>query len=198
MPEFLTDNQAEQLMNGEMRSPAEAAKIMKRPANLVRKMLIRKQFPNAFRIRRSYYIPMSDIRDVMTKAGECPPLFDECQGVQKLAHKVEFHPKMPRGMQTRMGLPLAFDACDAKCVVDISLYTQPCIYFLLNDSWEVVYVGKSVNLMSRIGSHYMSGKQFSRFAIYPSSLEALDDDEIRFIEKYRPPLNLVGRNGQRL
>lgn len=198
MPEFLTDAQSNQLLNGEFRSPAETARIMKRPYTVIRNMLVRNEFPNSFKVHRNHYIPMSDIRDAMTKAGDCQPMLDECQGIPKRAGRVEFIRRMPKGRQARMGISVSFDTNDAACILDLSMYQKPCIYFLLNDASEVVYVGKSVSLMTRIGTHHISGKQFSRVAVYHSSLETLDADEMRFIEKYRPPLNIVGRNGQRL
>ncbi len=60
------------------------------------------------------------------------------------------------------------------------------VYFLLQDS-EVVYVGQSVNIYSRIASH--TDKQFNRFAYVLCRKEHLDRLESLYIHCLQPKLN---------
>jgi hypothetical protein len=60
------------------------------------------------------------------------------------------------------------------------------VYFLVwND--EVVYVGQSVNVYSRITHH--SAKEFDRYAYIPCHEDALDRLESLYIHCFRPRLN---------
>ncbi|HCR1527294.1 GIY-YIG nuclease family protein [Morganella morganii] len=60
------------------------------------------------------------------------------------------------------------------------------IYFLL-DGDDVVYVGQSRNVYSRISSH--PAKNFNRYAFVPCAVEALDKLESLYIHLLRPKLN---------
>lgn len=60
------------------------------------------------------------------------------------------------------------------------------VYFLL-DGDDVVYVGQSRNVYSRISSH--SAKNFNRYAFVPCAVEALDKLESLYIHLLRPKLN---------
>ncbi|HGA7692125.1 TPA: GIY-YIG nuclease family protein [Salmonella enterica subsp. enterica serovar Virchow] len=60
------------------------------------------------------------------------------------------------------------------------------VYFLL-DGDDVVYVGQSRNVYSRISSH--PGKNFNRYAFVPCAVEALDKLESLYIHLLRPKLN---------
>lgn len=66
------------------------------------------------------------------------------------------------------------------------------VYFLL-DGDEVVYVGQSVNVYSRIGQH--TGKRFDRYAFVPCPIDALDRLESLYIHCLRPRLNGMQTNG---
>lgn len=60
------------------------------------------------------------------------------------------------------------------------------VYFLL-DGDDVVYVGQSRNVYSRISSHPV--KNFNRYAFVPCAVEALDKLESLYIHLLRPTLN---------
>ncbi len=60
------------------------------------------------------------------------------------------------------------------------------IYFLL-DGDDVVYVGQSRNVYSRISSHPV--KNFNRYAFVPCAVESLDKLESLYIHLLRPKLN---------
>lgn len=65
------------------------------------------------------------------------------------------------------------------------------VYFLL-DGDEVVYVGQSVNVYSRIGQH--TDKRFDRYAFVPCPVDALNKLESLYIHCLRPRLNGDQRN----
>lgn len=66
------------------------------------------------------------------------------------------------------------------------------VYFLL-DGNEVVYVGQSVNVYSRISQH--KDKLFDRYAYVPCRVESLDALESLYIHFLRPRLNYSQQNG---
>lgn len=65
------------------------------------------------------------------------------------------------------------------------------IYFLLDELNEVVYIGKSIDIMSRIKSHEGTEKVFSRFAFIelPLNEQLIRDLESDFIAIYQPIYN---------
>lgn len=68
------------------------------------------------------------------------------------------------------------------------------IYFLFLDD-ELVYIGKSVNVISRIGGHLSDPlKTFTHFTFVPVPLERLAKEELRLIRRFRPRLNRSGIN----
>jgi hypothetical protein len=60
------------------------------------------------------------------------------------------------------------------------------VYFLVQDQ-EVVYVGQSVNIYSRIPQH--SDKKFNKYAFVPCEVELLDKLESLYIHTLKPRLN---------
>jgi hypothetical protein len=67
------------------------------------------------------------------------------------------------------------------------------IYFLL-DEREVVYVGQSVNIISRIATHVTEGaKQFNRWCYITVERARLTELESFYITLLRPSLNKVGK-----
>jgi len=60
------------------------------------------------------------------------------------------------------------------------------IYFLVQDQ-EVVYVGQSVNIYSRIAQH--PDKKFQKYAFVPCEVELLDKLESLYIHTLKPRLN---------
>jgi hypothetical protein len=68
------------------------------------------------------------------------------------------------------------------------------VYFLLDKDGEVVYVGKSRNIARRIGQHLEVKRiKFESFAFieYPESM--LAEYEGRYIYRFNPEYNIVGR-----
>lgn len=66
------------------------------------------------------------------------------------------------------------------------------IYFLIKDG-AIVYVGKSNNLPSRIGTHKKE-KDFDAVRYLDVELKDQDDLEIALIKAIRPPLNLQSKS----
>jgi hypothetical protein len=60
------------------------------------------------------------------------------------------------------------------------------VYFLVQDQ-EVVYVGQSVNIYSRISQH--PDKKFDKYAFVPCEVELLDKLESLYIHTLKPRLN---------
>ena len=69
------------------------------------------------------------------------------------------------------------------------------VYFLICDS-SVVYVGQSVNVFSRIGTH-ANEKKFDRFAFVPCEPSMLNKLESLYIHMLRPRLNGSFNNGEK-
>ncbi|RUR26795.1 hypothetical protein ELY33_16950 [Vreelandella andesensis] len=69
------------------------------------------------------------------------------------------------------------------------------VYFLIKDE-NVVYVGQSVNIISRVAAH-VKQKDFDRFAFVPCDAQDLDVLESLYIHFLQPELNglLNGDNG---
>tara|TARA_R110002012_G_scaffold306394_1_gene511074 strand:- start:226 stop:921 length:696 start_codon:yes stop_codon:yes gene_type:complete len=63
----------------------------------------------------------------------------------------------------------------------------PGIYFLIKDS-EVVYVGQSINVYSRVNTHSQD-KDFNKIHVLPCGIEELDDLESAYIHHLHPRLN---------
>jgi hypothetical protein len=69
------------------------------------------------------------------------------------------------------------------------------VYFLIRED-RVVYVGQSVNVTSRVGSHVSEGqKRFERAIYLPVPLSDLDGVERAFIRALRPEYNGTANNG---
>jgi hypothetical protein len=62
------------------------------------------------------------------------------------------------------------------------------VYFLVHEH-RVVYVGQSVNILARVGSHKASRKVFDRVAFVTCAQEHLNVVESLYIHILRPPLN---------
>lgn len=62
------------------------------------------------------------------------------------------------------------------------------IYFLINDG-EIVYVGQSVNVFSRVSSHAQAGKQFTSVKFLPCEPEKMNEIEGLLIRLLSPKLN---------
>jgi hypothetical protein len=69
----------------------------------------------------------------------------------------------------------------------------PCIYFLINGD-EIVYVGQSSSLQSRLESHRSDKKEFDRVLFLPTPSSFLSSLEMALIRALKPKYNqsLVG------
>ena len=84
----------------------------------------------------------------------------------------------------------------SKTLVSESEIVQSCnplpmvagIYFLVDGS-NVVYVGQSVNVFSRVSQHYNDKKQFTSFAYIVCDRAILDKMESLYIHYLKPKLN---------
>lgn len=63
------------------------------------------------------------------------------------------------------------------------------IYFLFKNG-GLVYVGQSINIISRIGQH-LDSKDFDSFSFINVPRQHLNEVELHYIRKHRPPLNLT-------
>jgi hypothetical protein len=67
------------------------------------------------------------------------------------------------------------------------------VYFLLDDA-EVVYVGQSINIMSRIATHASEGiKEFNRWCYLTAKRADLTELESFYIVLLRPKYNVAGK-----
>lgn len=71
---------------------------------------------------------------------------------------------------------------------------QPCLYYLIDARNEVVYVGQTLNLQSRLQEHKAAGLEFVRFRFF--QCEACDLDRLQqgAIARLNPVLNKPQRS----
>jgi len=69
----------------------------------------------------------------------------------------------------------------------------PFVYFLI-DGEAIVYIGQSVQLLSRINTHLQNGKQFDKVAVYNVKALGMIDIEAMNIFKYLPFYNAAVLN----
>lgn len=62
------------------------------------------------------------------------------------------------------------------------------IYFLINQN-DVVYIGQSVNIHSRIAQH-KNNKKFDKFSYIECGKPELSHLEVKYIKKFKPKYNL--------
>lgn len=71
--------------------------------------------------------------------------------------------------------------------------TTTGIYHLMKDG-QVMYVGQSTNVLSRVASWIRPGvHKFDGWRFFPCDAAYLDAEELRHIREYDPPLNAEGR-----
>lgn len=75
----------------------------------------------------------------------------------------------------------------AKCLREYRSQTPPCVYFLVKDD-EVIYIGQSVNLPSRIEAH-LETKIFDRVYYVPAARRDLSRVEGALIRFLKPKMN---------
>ena len=67
-----------------------------------------------------------------------------------------------------------------------------CVYFLC-DGKQILYIGQSKNLYSRLSQHVEDGKRFKRVLYFYVQPNELDSVEYKLIKALRPPLNIQGK-----
>lgn len=68
------------------------------------------------------------------------------------------------------------------------------VYFLIQDS-RVVYVGKSVDMYTRVSEHKSKGREFTHFSVIQCPPEGLNELESKYILAFNPIGN-TGRYGK--
>ena len=72
-----------------------------------------------------------------------------------------------------------------------------CVYFLINDDGEVVYIGRTDNLLQRVGSH-QKDKDFNKVYYIKPNIKTLEKKEAlrvaRMNKKHEKVLRVEGRN----
>jgi len=66
------------------------------------------------------------------------------------------------------------------------------VYFLIKEC-EIVYVGKSINVHNRLGSH-LCDKDFDKINIIECGLTQLNRLESLYIKRFKPKYNILGVN----
>jgi len=132
-------------------------------------------FPNATKTKHGWKIPLEDVQALKDSS------------------------RMKRLTREEVRPPRPMDKSDAAHSMPIKQYhISPCIYFLLNQEHEVLYVGQSVSVFGRIGSHIRTIPGIYSVRIHRCSHQKLNDLEQHFIVKYQPPYNAVTTRGERL
>lgn len=89
-------------------------------------------------------------------------------------------------------IPRALAEVEARLCEIPPLEYPPCVYFLVLKQ-EIVYVGQSRNLLSRLGQHREDGKRWDRVLYLPVQADCLLTVEAQWIRVLCPPLNRAGR-----
>lgn len=89
-------------------------------------------------------------------------------------------------------IPRALAEVEARLCEIPPLEYPPCVYFLVLKQ-EIVYVGQSRNLLSRLGQHREDGKCWDRVLYLPVPADRLLEVESLWIKTLQPALNRAGR-----
>ena len=81
------------------------------------------------------------------------------------------------------------DICDK--LWEIRKQKRSAIYYLF-DGDEIVYVGQSIRVFTRIRDHLLSGKRFNGFAVMDTRQELLNQVEAEEIVNHNPRYNQQG------
>lgn len=117
----------------------------------------------------------------------CRRFSDRAEG-EKWGEKIEAEYKLLRS-QVKSGL-LAGPTTKLKNVLEILDLAQPVaqlcgIYFLIRDD-QVIYIGKSKDVYSRIAEHRTRGREFTKFSVVPCDLAHLAGIEAAYIKLFKP------------
>ena len=80
---------------------------------------------------------------------------------------------------------------------DVILESGPrpmCGVYMLIDGANVVYVGQSINMLSRLGKHAYD-KNFTHYKVLECNKDELDALEAHYINKFKPKYNRVREDG---
>ncbi len=97
--------------------------------------------------------------------------------------------------QTRNQAPQDVYPFEVRNILNIMQEAQPIrkitgIYFLIMNE-EIVYVGQSVNILQRVGSHISEGKKFNKFSFVECNESQLRVIESVYIKMIQPMLNSI-------
>ena len=116
--------------------------------------------------------------------------------IDELKKERDFLLQQVSSIKHELALSEASKRLTNKTLVSESDIVQSCnplpmvtgIYFLV-DKANVVYVGQSVNIFSRVSQHYSDKKQFTSFAYIVCDSAILDKMESLYIHYLKPKLN---------
>ena len=116
--------------------------------------------------------------------------------IDELKKERDFLLQQVSSIKHELALSEASKRLTSKTLVSESDIVQSCnplpmvtgIYFLV-DKANVVYVGQSVNIFSRVSQHYSDKKQFTSFAYIVCDRAILDKMESLYIHYLKPKLN---------
>ncbi|MVM28855.1 hypothetical protein GO755_02335 [Spirosoma sp. HMF4905] len=66
---------------------------------------------------------------------------------------------------------------------------HPCIYYLMDAAHEIVYIGQTVNLQSRLLEHRVAGINFVRVRFHTCEASDLDRLEQEALARFKPRFN---------
>ncbi|SHK43559.1 transcriptional regulator, AlpA family [Roseomonas rosea] len=99
-------------------------------------------------------------------------------------------PKLPKPAMFGPPRPNPFALLNEEQILAQAVpYGAPGIYFLIKEE-RIVYIGQSVNVHARVAHHRYS-KAFDRWHWIPVPKRRLNVMEQRYIQFFRPPLNMV-------
>ena len=153
---------------------AQVAEYFHRDEKTIRRWIAEGKFPHAYRVSDGWKISREDIRALAHRGRRRPP-------AQLLRAPSVLH-----------------EGDVTESIALTPLLLSPSVYFLVDRTDAVLYIGQSTNLLARIAAHLKKIPGVSRIFIKTCPCEALDATEQQFIIKYRPPYNIVLTTGQRI
>ena len=125
-------------------------------------------------------------------------LREEKELLQQQNEKIRSGCKIMKFGKLNKGLSNVRMFSEEEIVEQSHVSTSQCgVYFLVRRN-EIVYVGQSVSVPSRVAQHAKDGKKFDSFAYVICDREQLDIVESLYIHALRPELNGTSVNGKKL
>ena len=159
-----------------------------RHPNTIRRWIERGLFPHAYQPCEGggWRIPVSDYTNRQNGNAHSHEL------EQLLAARLKRQPVRTVPVYSTPQAPSKLNIDDSSWCLELSHFlANPCIYFLVNHLNEVLYIGKSVNPLLRIASHWKHIAGIARVYVHPCASDKLDETEDQFIRKYLPPYNIT-------